>query len=63
MGEGEGSVEIERELEDLRAWKEEALKVLADWHALGAILLRIAPGKIGDNIPRHLLKRFEELTR
>jgi hypothetical protein len=51
---------IERELNNLRAWKEEALVSLAKWHALGDVLLEICPLTLGDDIAVELTRQVPE---
>jgi hypothetical protein len=62
----EGAAAQERELNNLRAWKEEALVSLAKWHALGDVLLEICPLTLGDDIAveltRQVPERFKAMT-
>jgi hypothetical protein len=44
----------------LRDWKESALKVLAQWHALGDALQVFYPLTPGDDIPTVLARRVKE---
>jgi len=49
-----------QDVEELAAWKREALAVLAQWHALGDELQRRYPLRLGDNIPVALLRKLTE---
>ncbi len=47
----------QRERDELRDWKDDALKSLAKWHALGDALQTVYPLTWGDDIPTRLRDR------
>ena len=51
------------EIKELQAWKQSAIAMLREWHALGEALLKFAPAPLGTNIPEHLRAAIPELLQ